>query len=52
MANAKGFRLIMYGSDSQLDDSIYVHEVSFARVERVRAKNIKRIYKFSALAQG
>lgn len=35
-----------------LDDAIYAHEVSFARVERVREKNIKRIHKFAAVAQG
>lgn len=35
-----------------LDEAIYAHEVSFARVERVREKNIKRIHKFAALAQG
>lgn len=37
---------------SQLDDAVYAHEVSFARVERVRHKNLKRICKFSALTQG
>lgn len=37
---------------TKLSKCVYAHEVSLARVEWVREKNVKRMYKFASVAQG